>query len=110
MGWKDWPSWLKGILWAICIYILIFFLSWIVNKVNGCNFESAYFIICSNVLLHLPLIIPLLILGNGSFLESLLESGGIYSFITQLVPYIIIGALIGWIVGIIKSKKQEQVN
>jgi len=93
MGWKDWPYWLKGLLiLGILTFIVIF----------GLQFKSAY-------------------RGDFSSMKcpsfSIREDCNFYGYITSgwvwftilfyIIPSALLGALIGWIYGKIKSKSQK---
>ena len=99
MVWKDWPFWLKGGLVGIFIYFLFIVFMISVYKqffdlcgVYGCM--SSWIILFSTFPIN--------------FLYNELRIPGInftYStYLAVIIQYFLIGALIGWVIGKIKSK------
>jgi len=95
MAWKDWSYWLKGGIYALFIYgILTVILIPFGIIGGGC---SGF--LCINIPYYfLPAL--LVTFFYGGFINSPATAFVIASF-----EYFIIGALIGWIYGKIKSKK-----
>ena len=84
MGWKNWSYWLRGAVIGIIASIVVFFLGW--NMPSCWNFGTQ----------QTPAYCHLLFPINGTI-------GGAPGIISILL-YIVYGAIIGWIVGKIKSK------
>jgi len=81
VGWKNWSAWLKGGIIGLIIWIIFFILAGIVDfQIKG--------------------IIPPLIIGN---LHSNLTIP--FVFAENVIIYVIISAIIGLIVGKVKSKR-----
>ena len=83
MGWKDWPSWVKGGvigIFLILLYLLIFIISSDLLQLGERAFAFA-----------LPLF---LVSGTNDFL----------GLIFTLIAYFVLGAIIGWIVGKIRNR------
>ena len=100
MGWRDWPAWVKGGIIGLCVglvadlYALVCF----------------GFVIKASNLFQCSIIIPLLSNPVYPLLKvfniGVLASGG-FAIITIPFVYLLIGALIGFIVGKIKSRKNK---
>ena len=98
MGWSDWPAWVKGGVIFSGIYI-IFILAIFTEIIHYDPFEWVLF--PSYMLLDL-FIIPL----PFSFLMDSIDGLILYFIINMILSgifYFLIGALIGFIVGKIKS-------
>ena len=110
MGWKNWPSWLKGGIIAGIIFIIVLVLSLFIPSL-GCNtskplpegemYENCTPTQLSEILL-LPSYIPLNILEIHNDYLALS-----FAFIFSLIIYFLIGTIIGWIFGKIKLKKKK---
>ncbi len=116
MGFKDWPSWLKG---GVIVGVIFSCLS-IVNMIlmiliDSSNFRFLVRFDGLNFLQGIFFITPLLLFGimkwdnpNPS-LEGI--NGYLYGGLINLIFYFIIGfiigALIGFIIGKLKSKNQQ---
>ena len=94
MGWKNWPSWLKGGIKAIIIGLIlnILFIVPLFFLVQGSVAEVISFI----GRYILPLWSPIMGLTLLLALKNL---------IIALIGYFVIGAFIGWIYGKVKSRK-----
>ena len=96
MGWKDWPYWLKGGI-IVSVFALIFRLA-----------GSMFLLFDSSNIFERILSYISFFLGYpfGIPLANILNTGiTIIDFILFLIFYSLIGALIGWIYGKIKSRK-----
>jgi len=90
MEWKEKPAWLKGgIIGGVIGVVSIILFLLVPTSLGLASFAQ----------------------GIGALIRSLFGPvNGIWaSIIINLIGYFIIGAIIGWIVGKIKSKKQEQM-
>ena len=94
MGWKDWPTWLKGgvigLIVSIPITLIVFSLSLncAASSIYGspsCPFTSFF--------------VKITLLKVLSF-----DSIGIFIFLFPILEITLIGAIIGWIVGKIKGR------
>jgi len=101
MGWKNWPSWLKGGLIGIVVAILFLIIPYITNcstsfgGVGGsCDNNIKLFFAVVNFIL----IIPALSLTQNMVLITILT----------LILLFLIGAFIGWIISKIKSKSKRK--
>ncbi len=97
MEWKNWPSWLKGGIVALVIYIPLFLiLNPYIIKQDPFNL----------IILEIPAAPILIVLPRVG-----IELGGLTGltllFFILLIYYFILGALIGFIISKIKSKKEE---
>jgi hypothetical protein len=104
MGWKNWPSWLKGgvILASINLIILliILVLSKIIFGPAQSNGSPAWF--APIIFLFLVIIsIPAELLGN--YFRSDMGFPNSLGLIVSIIFYFIVGAIIGWLIG--KFKK-----
>jgi len=99
--WKDWPCWLKGVVIADIIFIVqeIFFWTCMYGtQVSGCQGEP-----CGMVcILALP---NILFFMQSSAIQIPWISNILTFNLINLVLYSIVGAIIGLMVGKIKSKK-----
>lgn len=85
MGWKNWSYWLRGGLIAIIIYVILFLFLFI--------FPPFYYIISF-------LTIPL----NPLFNRGIFGDNAVVFIIVKGIYLFVLGVIIGWIVGKIKSK------
>ena len=114
MGWKDLPSWLKGGVIFSSI-VLIFYLIALVGENITNGFGGLDFIIVPVFLLLVLLSAPLIFIFSKLGLFNLFFNSGemfgsspkLLGGIALLIFYFLIGALIGWIVGKIKSKNSK---
>ena len=119
MGWKDWSYVKKGIILAAIIYLLLVFLFFLSSYLFGCKIMDEY----SNRCLVWGLLGGIIYLPSSLFFIGI--NGKInYSWVNHFSPvlaevvfiflglviYIVIGALIGWIVGKIKSRNEVKNN
>jgi len=81
MGWKNWPNWIKGILIPAGLYILVIILGFILFMI-GFGFNINFLAIPGVYILYLS--------GLGLYV---------------LIPLVIIGAIIGWVIDKRKSRK-----
>ena len=106
MGWKDLPRWLKyGLLFA-GIYALISILTFSSDKLI--NSDIGMPLIAMFFFLSIPAI--WLFLGDTFLVDAIYYMTSeklIFIIIASIVIYFIIGALIGLLVGKIKSKKKK---
>lgn len=114
MGWKEWPSWLKGGMVLVIIYIILILLSVFTLYYDFTTWTSevmfwTYVAIVSPTE-FLSLILPIKFpLGIG-FLGGPSDSEMITSLIVLAIFYFFIGSIIGWIYGKIKNRNQSQLN
>jgi len=103
MSWKNWPSWLKGGLIGIVVGIVMFFIMRIEFMEN--NDPNPYFF----GLFGFPTIFLLFIIEE-TIIDIVPESLGtiIFPAAILIINYFIIGAVIGLIIGRIKSKKAKK--
>ena len=88
MGWRNWPSWLKGGVIGISLFLLYLLISIISSDLLQLG-ERAF-------VLALPLF---LIAGEGIGTSDFL-----LGLIFTIIIYFILGAFIGWIVGKIRNR------
>jgi hypothetical protein len=99
MGWKEWPTWLKG--GVIGLILSVLFLIGLIICASSSLGSGSYG--CINF------IFPLFF---GAFMASILNIqnkfvGYFVIGFTNLIIYFLIGALIGWIVGKIKNRNKR---
>lgn len=103
MNWKRWPYWLRGGVIGVLILVIILFLSIILALIGKVD-----------VILNNPFIyIIVKILASPTSILNLFPIDPInnsilwycFGIISGVIVYFLIGAVIGWIVGKIKSKK-----
>ena len=93
MGWKNLPYWLRGGIVALIIAIILLVPSLIIESIPLYIFNLDFIG---------------LIIFQGSILNE--DIFGVFQLITLAISYFIIGALIGLIIGKIKSKRQNEVT
>lgn len=116
MGWKDWSSWLKGGVVGIIVFVISILVSLILSYLhsffynNGINSVSLI-IELFQIFLGIVVIYPVLLISEITNLNQYLIGSGeplpglsIIGGLTGLLIYFIIGAIIGWIVGKIRSR------
>ena len=116
MGWKNWPSWLKGSLILSGLYLILFIIlslviSPLIKGIYGGIIGYANYILLYIVFPVINIVGMTIIhyIGITIFPNSL---GLLYNFyivlnvIINLALYFVIGALIGWYIGKIRQKKK----
>jgi len=100
MGWKNWPSWLKGGVIGITLYVLIGIFIWFLEGKMDAGGMRGFFS-------FIYFLTPGLFIFGYNFDGPIVP---IYtlSIILSIASYFLVGALIGWIIGKLKSKKQVQ--
>lgn len=101
MCWKDWPYWLKGAVIAgvYSIYALIIQYTVLNLPTNTLNSSPIFAIIG---ILQWPLYGAILLTAIPFIGPEGIKSS--YGFLGGVIILVLLGALIGWIVGKIKSK------
>ena len=90
MGWKELPTWLKGGLIALVIILI---------DIAFINYLGEGFFHIIIVIIGFPMFI------FAIFLAKIFGDGNYFLF--SMIPYsFILGSLIGWIVGKVKSKEK----
>ncbi len=101
MGWKDWPTWLKGGVIGLFLGLFIVF-AYFVSDVSKSLFGGNSSITIMTIIITAPFILiyvfSLGILFSNN--DSLFRLG---LYLSPII-YFIIGAIIGWIVGKIKGR------
>ncbi len=94
MGFKNWSYWLKlGIIFDLILFTISFFLDyWLIDRYIISPIENS-----------LKLGYP--IQTESGIIYSSFLSSGLMRFSTAIIFYFVIGAIIGFIVGKIKSNK-----
>jgi len=115
MGWKNYSYPKKGFVIGIIIGILIVSLGLSYSSSFDCEFGFAHSVNCSNldvtiIIVGFILYLPLVILGSifGNLLSSNQIALNIINWTLNIlaIPYMgALGALIGWLIQKIKSKK-----
>ncbi len=103
MGWKDWSYWAKGGVLGIIISLLGSLLAFIIDYFELYNYLNLNFlekIISVNILGSIGQLIP-----NDWPISILMILFFIIGFGGRILSYFIIGSIIGWIYGKIKSKR-----
>ena len=100
MGWKELPFWLKGGIIVSIIYLVIF----LILKIIPCN-SSGYL---GGSCLGLSVLLLVLLSPASGILNLVgLDNNNIYLVgLLALIIYFIIGAFIGSIIKIVKSKNK----
>ena len=99
MGWKQWPSWVKGGVIgvsSIIFCVVLYFIIWAYPKIMSLPVLGSFFTLLG--MLVAALFSPYLSYQD-SFLHFPLPNAIIWTVISFLL-----GALLGWIVGKIKVK------
>jgi len=111
MGWKNWPSWLKGgLIGAIISLLTVFPIYTYLTLINSCE-SYIQKIPDLEIVCNLEGIFHLIIFGGfltGGVLIILLIIALLFAILLIGVGGFGIGALIGFIIGKIKSKNQTQ--
>jgi len=102
MGFKNWPSWVKGGIGGLVTYIII-----LISQIF-CFSDSTPNFLCGDP----GLIWNLTLFQSGFFgLVSISDPNTeILSMVISFMIYIFVGSIIGWIIGKLKSKKQQQIQ
>jgi len=110
MGWKNWPSWIKGSILFLLGFSILYPL--VINSIQNCPpflSESPHTLCMLGLWIAVILYFPAhIILNLINFYYWPIYSdiiGKITEFIVSLIIFTLIGAFIGWIVGRTKSKK-----
>ena len=93
MGWKNWPSWLKGGIIFFFVHLIISIILFIFFFKGEFNFAGLF---------ALSIDLPLFLFGCSSS-DGLTFQRFCYPIAGSLF-YFLIGAIIGWIYGKLKSK------
>ncbi len=101
MGWKNWPSWLRGMIIGLGAGLLFYIFSY---NIGGEYAENLAFIITVYFSL-IGVCGPNYKPCSEEFISLLLIT---ISFILTILLFSLIGTIIGWIYGKIKSKNQTQ--
>ncbi len=106
MGWKNWSYWLRGGIIGGGLVIVYLTLIRISRYLLASDSDIlAEIIVLSHILLEFP-IIP--IVENFRPLGELLSRNNvIISFLIIAIPWFIIGAIVGFIIGKIKQRKKK---
>lgn len=118
MGWKDWPSWLKGGVRLVCILLLIFLVLFLLTIVfPDYNNTTQTYNQFGSILALITAFFVLIIIFPALFITKILHidiGQGFYDFFTLdfsilgwflvILFWSVIGAIIGWIVGKIRNK------
>jgi len=105
MGWKNFPSWLKGGIIVLALITFLFLILFVMGAKNTTNLYNSDKISYSQVTPLYAYLIP-------NFLRIPLntysQTGTLLSFIGRIIEgfilWFVVGALIGFIVGKIKSR------
>ena len=103
MGWKKWPSWLKGGVIGVIIILVLSFIIGIFLMINGDThiIRSLFFSFLLPGAIFIG-VINFIRFGyetpDSSFLDYL------FIVVISIALYFILGALIGWIVGKIRNR------
>ncbi len=108
MGWKNWPYWLKGGLIFTMLVLLVTFIIGLIAVISYSNIPFSgkdIFLIYFIIIYLFPSYSLLNVLKSspGSFLEGNI----ITAIITSSVIWFLIGALIGFVIGKIKSSRKR---
>jgi len=103
MGWKEWPYWLKGGIMGLIVYLIIFGLFFIVSL--NCRKGFCGYISINTVLYFFVSIIFLIL--NIDIIPYLSNPLAILFILVNLTAVFVIGSLIGFIIGKIKSRGEE---
>jgi ABC-type Na+ efflux pump permease subunit len=108
MGWKNWPSWLKGGIIAGIIFIILLILSLFIPS-SGCTdkpLPEGYIMEdCAPINISSLLLLPSYLLLYFLEIHNDLLAMSI-AFLFSLLIYFLIGTLIGFIYAKIKSKQK----
>ncbi len=85
MGWKKWPSWVKGGVIGVIFYIILFIITF-----ASC-FETGIGGLCKNKIFEL-------LVSPGSVIQLP------FNILFDSIIYFLLGALIGWLVGKFRKK------
>lgn len=106
MGWKDWPYWLKGGIIGLIVFLVIS-LFFILYEFIGIGVFIDFFFILSiffSIITSLPFYIYDFIL---QILSINIYWNSFSLFISGVINYFFTGAIIGWIYGKIKERKNK---
>jgi hypothetical protein len=115
MGWKDWPYWLKGGVLAIPIGFILFFVGILLVMVgNYLACPQAGEGVCRNDLFSVTGgFLVFMLTWSVKYISSLDVQNELqiyfYNFLKIILPIIqvfLVGIIVGWIYGKIKSRNQ----
>ena len=107
MTWNDLPSWLKGGIIAVLLFGLVYIISLGVLVL-------LIFLTPPEVVFRYVIVLGIInffLLYPGFILFSLSKgilSSAVISFCVSILTYFLIGALVGWIIGKIRSKEKKK--
>jgi len=102
MGFKDWPSWVKGGVIFIILGTLAFPLFYFgANKIIADDWFGRFYPVIFVTLWDFEVADPPLVLSQQIIKISI-------AVVLTLIQYFVIGAILGGLFGLIKSKKQPQ--
>jgi len=93
MGWKNLPRWLKG----ASVFLVLFFIVYILTFIK---FPERISVILEIIILYSS--IPMQLFRTAVPVMS--YKPFVFNFIAGMLIYLIIGALVGWIVGKLRSR------
>ena len=97
MGWKDWSYWLKGGIIGLILFFLVLII--VSLKLNSDFAFIVYFLLW----------MPLLFLEDSALFFYQIEGypqPTILGIVCIGIVYFLVGSLLGWIVGKVKSRNQ----
>ena len=105
MNIKNWfkskPHWLSGGIILASIYFALFLLGILLSPLSAIHSAVEEIIVALIIVISIPSIWVMALFPELSYTEGI----GLEFFIGALITYFLIGAIIGWIYGKIKSKK-----
>ncbi len=117
MGWKEWPSWLKGGVVSLVVVFISYTLIYLSDSLIQTRASQHLLELTIGASIWFPGILLaffMIILGMGSLVEEpniLVKTVGvIFILIFNFLFFFIIGAIIGWIIGKIIGKIRNNNN
>ena len=119
MGWRNWPSWLKGGMMLVIIFIILVLIQGIVFGKWTKDFASYSQFISIELLTQFPGDIALMSIPN--YVECKYEPGvsidinscpninllNLLPYLSTLIIYFILGSIIGFVIGKIKNRGEK---
>jgi hypothetical protein len=100
MGWKEWPSWVKGGVISIYVTFSLIIIGFLVSIIYP---EILKILVIFFIWIHYIIPLEANNMGTGFIIMGIIL---ISSPILSLLFFFLIGALIGWIYGKIKNKNK----
>tara|TARA_Y100000310_G_C20696541_1_gene826102 strand:+ start:724 stop:1080 length:357 start_codon:yes stop_codon:yes gene_type:complete len=116
MGWRNWPTWLKGGIITLSIWIVLILVFNISGSIVECNLPTDEFgdefvgAPCWNnsqeIVIDIITVValPIMFIGANPNVSTVGPDGVRLFYVGSAVIFVLWGVLVGWIVGKVKSR------